>query len=106
MAEAQGAKPTPNGQTRLVGRVAGVRRMSGQGAHYRTLVRLPAPDQYSSPQTVEVRSDERIGQADDELSLIVQVGGFARSFQGKGEHGEPGAPVRTAENVLRFVAFA
>ena len=52
----------PLGQARIAGRIDSMRRNLGQaGSVYRTLLKLPAPDSYSSPSTVEVRSTERLG---------------------------------------------
>lgn len=94
------------GQARIAGRIQGQRRITGaSGTHYRTLLKLPAPDAYSAPSTVEVRSDERLGQAGDEISIFVNVGGFPRSFESKGPDGDP-VRVTTAENVLHFAAVA
>lgn len=106
MATAQAEKPV-SVQARLVGRIAHVRSVGTQGTKtFRTLLKLPAPDSYSSPSTVEVRSTERLGPVDGDVSILVIIGGFPRSFEGKGERGEPGETVRTAENTLTFYAFA
>lgn len=106
MATATAEKPT-TALVRLVGRVVSVRTVKGEaGKTFRTLMRLPAKDEYSSPSTVEVRSTERMGQIESDLSINVAIGGFPRSFEGKGERGEPGETVRTAENTLTFHGFA
>lgn len=67
----------------LVGRVASKpRQFTGKdGARlYATLLTLPAPDEYSSAATVEVRSVERLGEVGDEWRGDVRIGGSARSF--------------------------
>jgi hypothetical protein len=94
------------GQARIAGRIDGTRTKSTTaGRLFFTLFKLPAPDQYASPQTIEVRSSERLGAVGDEVSVIVSVGGYPRSYDAKGDHGEK-EPVRTAENTLQFVSFA
>lgn len=106
MATAQAEKPI-SVQARLVGRIVAVRSIAGQaGRTFRTLLKLPAKDEYSSPSTVEVRSTERLGQPEQDIAILVNIGGFPRSFEGKGERGEPGEVVRTAENTLTFYSFA
>lgn len=108
MAEAQAAKAAQvlDGVARLVGRITQVRKLNGQsGPTCRTLMRLPAPDSYSSPQTVEVRG-ERFGQVGEEVAVIVSLGGYPRTYETRGDHGEPGESVKTAENVYTFVRLA
>lgn len=107
MAEAQAVKAPQVpmlGVCRLTGRVAGVRRVTGQnGSTFLTLLRLPAPDTYTSPQTVEVRGPERCGSVGEEVTVDVRIGGYGRAYAKKGENGEPGDSIRTAENVLYVV---
>lgn len=43
-----------------------------------TRIVTPAPDPYSRPQTVEVRSAQRLGQAGDEITVLAQLGGYTR----------------------------
>ena len=94
------------GQARIAGRIQGVRRVTANGSTvFRTLFKLPAADQYSSPATVEVRSDERLGSTGDELSIVVNIGGYPRTYESKGADGEP-SRVTTAENVLSFAQVA
>lgn len=108
MAQATAEKPLALAQARIVGRVTNVRsRVSGANKVFYTLMKLPAPDSYSSPSTVEVRSTERIGSVDADLSIIVNIGGYPRSWEQKDERGMPtGDRVPTAEIALSFVAFA
>lgn len=54
---------------------------SFEGVRY-TSVLAPALDQYSSPQIVEFRSKQQLGQKGEEVALLGQLGGFKRkSFQ-------------------------
>ena len=98
------AENTVTGTTRLRGRIDYVRSITSRGQRaFRVLLKLPAPDEFSSPSTVEIRSLERFGNVGEDVSVICEVGGFPRSFEAKGDEG---GTVRTAENVLTFVSLA
>ena len=43
-----------------------------------TRIVAPAPDPYSRPQTVEIRSKQRLGQSGDEITVQAVLGGFTR----------------------------
>lgn len=43
-----------------------------------TRVITPAPDPYSRPQTVEIRSKASLGQPGDEVIQLCQLGGYTR----------------------------
>ncbi|MEO8023868.1 single-stranded DNA-binding protein [Polaromonas sp.] len=45
--------------------------------HYTRLV-TPAADEYSRPQTVEIRSNNRVGQMGDLVSVDCKLGGYTR----------------------------
>ena len=48
-----------------------------------TRIITPAPDPYSRPQTVEIRSKQRLGQPGDEVAQLATLGGYARKpFRG------------------------
>lgn len=51
-----------------------------------TVIVLPAPDQYSKPETIEVRSRNRLGRPQDDVTVRVSLGGYRRSY--KNGHGE------------------
>ena len=51
-------------------------RRFGQVRYTRILT--PAPDAYSRPQTVEVRSKQQLGSTGDEVTVTAKLGGFAR----------------------------
>jgi len=42
-----------------------------------TRILTPAPDPYSRPQVLEVRSDAPIGARGDEVTVVVGLGGFS-----------------------------
>lgn len=92
-------KPDQAPQLRLIitGRVQLVTRKTGpSGETFRTLVKTPAPDAYSSPGTFEVRSRKRLGAEGQEISVECDLLGYARSYKT-----EEGDTVRTAEAVLQ-----
>ena len=62
-------------QVLVVGRIDAVRRH--EKTTY-TRVTTPAPDPYSRPQTVEIRSKQRLGQPGDEVAQLATLGGYAR----------------------------
>ena len=43
-----------------------------------TRVTAPAPDPYSRPQIVEIRSKQRLGQPGDQVTQLGVLGGYAR----------------------------
>ena len=62
-------------QVLVRGRIDAVRR------HDKTIytrIITPAPDPYSRPQTVEIRSKQRLGQPGDEVAQLATLGGYAR----------------------------
>lgn len=62
-------------QVLVVGRVDAVRR------HDKTIytrIITPSPDPYSRPQTVEIRSKQRLGQPGDQVTQLGLLGGYAR----------------------------
>lgn len=70
-------------QAILRGRVLEVKRTEDKTY---TVITLPAPDSFSSPQNVEVRSDRLLGKPQEDITLRVVVGGYRRSY--KNSHGE------------------
>jgi len=59
----------------VTGKVEAARRYENK---VYTRILSPAPDPYSRPQVVEVRSNARIGQRDEEISVTARLGGFTR----------------------------
>ena len=88
-------QPLKPGQACIVGRVAEVKR--SENATY-TIVQTPAPDAFSHPGNHEVTSAKSFGRPGDDVEIIVQLGGYRRSYKNK--HGET---VATVDNVLRVV---
>lgn len=97
----QKAAPAASPIVRIVGRVENVRRTNGRdGAVFIHLVKLPAPDEFTSPATVVVRGKERAGQEGDRFDSLCMVGGYARSYNTTDEETGRKVPVKTADNTL------
>lgn len=48
--------------------------------NFTTLIKTPAPDAYSHPSSISVRSKARLGAIGDEISVVCRVGGVPRVF--------------------------
>lgn len=75
-------------QALIVGRVREVRR-TDNGTF--TVITLPAPDEYTQPQTVEVASAGMIGRVNEDVTVKVALGGYGKKFQRR--DGTPGFQV-------------
>ncbi len=74
----QSKSHTRQNQALLAGRVNSVRKADDT---VYTEVTLPAPDQYSQPAVVEVRSRKRLAQAGETIEVLVTCGGYrGKSF--------------------------
>jgi len=62
-------------QVFVVGRVEHRTRWEGK---YITRVITPAPDAYSKPQLVSIRSKQALGGAGDDVSITCKLGGYTR----------------------------
>ncbi|KFB73223.1 MAG: hypothetical protein AW09_001534 [Candidatus Accumulibacter phosphatis] len=94
--DAAARKSLQPGQSFLVGRITDVKR-TDKGTF--TILATPAPDRYSHPSMHEVGSDRPFGRPGDEVSILVQLGGYRRTFRTK-----DGDQVVTVDNSLRLVA--
>lgn len=72
--------PLNANQAIIRGRIIEVKRTEN-GCY--TAIALPAPDQYSHPQAVEVRSARLLGKPQDDITIRVGVGGFRRGYKDK-----------------------
>lgn len=91
-------------QTVIAGRIAHKRRISTQnGPLHLTLVTMPAPDAYSAPATVELRSRAALGDVGEELRTKCRISGRARSYKGTDPETGEVRPVRTAEISLEVI---
>lgn len=93
------------GEVALVGRIAGKRRIPTQAGHlWLTLVKLPAPDEFTSPQTVEIRSTDSLGDIGQDIKVKARVGGFPRAYNVTDKDTGEVRNVRTADIRLDLVA--
>lgn len=67
-------------QALVVGRVREVRRTDNATF---TVVTLPAPDEYTPPQTVEIASRGMIGRPQEDVTIKVAIGGYGKKFTRK-----------------------
>lgn len=65
----------PAMQVRIAGKIQAIRRFDNTTF---TRIVTPAPDSYSRPQVVEVRSKNKLGERDDEITITAQLGGYTR----------------------------
>jgi len=79
MAELQGKAKQVNVCT-IEGRVDFVSNANGV---FYSVVMLPAPDSYSRPAAVSVKSRNQIGQPGQEITIDCRVDGFSKSFRRK-----------------------
>lgn len=70
------ALPSRVMEVTIKGRVEAFRRHEGK---FYTEIRCPAPDAYSSPSTVEVRSDEKLGEKAEDVTVRCRLSGFGRT---------------------------
>ena len=97
---AQGSQATPVLQIVVRGRIDRVTQRDANGAKsFRTLIKTPAPDAYSSPGTFELRSARRLGGTGEEVEVLCNLRGYSRSYDNK-----DGDKVQTAEHVLEVAA--
>jgi len=87
----------------ISGRIVAKRAISTQaGRQYLTVIKLPAPDQFTSPATIEVRSAQPLGEHGEDVHFKVRVGGYGRSYSKTDEDGVV-TRVATADNHLTVV---
>lgn len=104
MAQAQTAAPVGVPSLRLVGRIENVKRIStAKGLMFAHLVKLRAADEYSSPATVRVMSENRCGEPGTAFDQLVQVGGYGRTYQTTDEETGRKVNVPTADNTLTVI---
>jgi len=90
MAEAAQQIQSANNMAIIKGRIDTVRMHDGRHMH---VVLLPAADEFSKPQAVEVRSNRRLGEPGSDLQCRGQLMGFTRTFPLKGPNGGTGIAV-------------
>jgi hypothetical protein len=73
------------------------------GPLHLTIVKLPAPDEYTSPGTVELRSRQALGDVGSEVDVKVRLGGYPRSYKITDPETGEQRPVATADNHLTVI---
>jgi hypothetical protein len=99
-------KAAPKGvqPVRVVGRIEDVRGINTQnGKAFAHLVKLPAADEFSSPQTIRVTAQQRCGEAGETFDQLVQIGGYGRTYQTTDDETGRKVSHRTADNTLTVV---
>jgi hypothetical protein len=97
MDQAVAAKSIQPGQVFIKGRISSVRKA---GAVFLHLVTLPAPDSYTSPSTVEIGANARLGQKDEDISQLCRIAGYRRSFKATDKDTGEISTIHTADNRL------
>lgn len=85
----------------IVGKIEAVRRYENKSY---TRVICPAPDLYSKPSVVEIRSTGRLGVKDDEIDVNARLSGYTRkpyrvTDQGTGEQ----STITPVDHTLDFI---
>lgn len=92
------------GQAVLRGRIVARRAISTKnGRQYITIAKLPAPDEFTSPQTVELRSQAPVGEAGELVTVRVQLGGYGRTYQAQDPETGEKRTVQTADNTYTVI---
>lgn len=73
------------------------------GTRYAHLIALPAPDQYSHPELVEVIARTCLGERDTDITVQVRVGGIRNNFTIKDKDTGEVVQIQSANN--RLTAF-
>lgn len=100
--------PVPNLKTtalqNMLVHVAGrIESSSKYQDSFTTLVKTPAPDAYSHPSTIELRSKARLGQIGDEIAVVGRLTGVPRKFNRTDKSSGEITMVKTADMYLHLV---
>lgn len=89
------------GQASVRGKIVGVRRYDGT---FFSSLMLPAADEFSRPQVLEIRSDRRLGDKDEVVDVTVRLAGFyGRRFKVTDRDTGEERVVQSVVNVLEAV---
>lgn len=91
---------TKSGTIYVIGRVDSVRRFDGRT--YTRLV-MPAPDQYSSPSTIEFESTSRVGEAGDDVKVTLLLSGYRNDYKSLDKETGELRSIRSARITLKLV---
>lgn len=71
-----------HGQSYISGRIHSCRKIETKtGALWLTVMKLAAVDEYSHPATIELRSDVRLGKAEDDWTGVVSIHGMPNNYE-------------------------
>ena len=70
---------------------------------FTTILKTPAPDQFTSPGTLELRSAGKLGEPGDDITARVRITGFGRSYAVTDADTGEKRTVQTADNHLNVV---
>ena len=68
-----------------------------------TLIKTPAPDAYSYPSTIAVRSKSRLGTVGEEVTVTCRIGGVPRTFKRVDKETGEEVTVRTADAYFNVI---
>lgn len=95
--------PVTVNQGVVAGRLGLARSVSmKEGKRFLQLLTTPAPDPYSMPSIVELKSVARLGVDGDDWSGVVRIAGYPNNFEVTSKDGEI-TQVRSARVVLEVV---
>ena len=98
------SKGLPMGHARVRGRIASRRRQMSQGnTFWLTVIKMPARDEFSHPSTIEITSDNALGNVGDDWEGVIEISGYARSFNKTDQETGEVVAVKSAQNHLRVV---
>lgn len=85
-------------------RLASMRKIDTKnGPLFLTVAKMPAVDQFSHPQTIELHSRNRLGKSNDDWSGVVMVGGTSNSYKSVDKDTGETETVYSARNSLTVV---
>src|SRR6266568_4371471 len=97
-------KSLPMGQMYIAGRIASRRKINTKdGVIFLTVAKLPAPDAYSHPITIELRSKTAVGSPGEDWEGVIRVNGFPRIFNLKPDENGEIKTVHTAQIQLDVI---
>jgi len=88
---------TKPGHVLIQGRCQQVRKAGQSMLH---LVTLPAPDEYSSPATVEIIASSRFADGGEDVKVLCRIGGYRRTYDARDPDTGDKRHVVTADNKL------
>ncbi|MDD5323306.1 MAG: hypothetical protein PHD43_22380 [Methylococcales bacterium] len=104
IAQLPASKKLQPGQAFISCRLASMRKIDTKsGPVFLTVAKMPAVDQFSHPQTIELHSLNRIGKSNDDWSGVVMVGGTSNTYKSVDKDTGESETVYSARNSLTVV---